>query len=246
MKLILTYINPKHQIDWENDQLIKVQIDNSLQLGWDVDDILLVTNFPYQYGAVKSVVVSDDAFVVHSPISCKITAILELFRLGYIKKRTMYWAHDLDAFQLVSFPESEIQICNREIGLCDYGRMPKCAGGSVFFKSGAIDLFGKIRQKIYELKTVDEVAITILTNENEVIKKRIKKQNISYNFLTFNLASNYAQAVKPIRVAHFHPTRGVRQSGIDNALEWFKGKNKLSLQIVPNRLVKLLAYHGIK
>ena len=53
MKNLLDYISPdkdltKTKLDGEADLLAKVQIDNSLSLGWKRKDILLVTNFDYE------------------------------------------------------------------------------------------------------------------------------------------------------------------------------------------------------
>jgi hypothetical protein len=243
MKNLLVFISPQKKFYGEHAALVKVQIDNSLLLGWKLKDIILVTNFPYQYGSLKALEVGDEVYCEHSPISTKITAVVELFKKKLINKDELYWLHDLDAFQLVEIPESEIEIEKDEIGVCDYGRMPKCAGGSVFFRLGAKKVFEKIKEKLFELKTVDEVAMTALIDEGET---RIKKMNISYNFLTFNVRSCYQMAIKPLRVAHFHPTKGVRQSGITNAFDWFKGNNKINTQLIPNRLIKLLNYHGVR
>ena len=49
MKQLLIYIGPTDKFDDEHEVLTKIQIDNSLDLGWKKEDILLVTNFPYEY-----------------------------------------------------------------------------------------------------------------------------------------------------------------------------------------------------
>ena len=68
----------------------KIQIDNSLDLGWRKEDIIFATNFDFEYRGVKSLIVSDDNFVSFSPEGSKITAILELFYRGYIDKGVLY------------------------------------------------------------------------------------------------------------------------------------------------------------
>lgn len=47
MKNLLIYVNPRKDWDDETRKLIKLQVDNSLDLGWSSRDIILATNFPY-------------------------------------------------------------------------------------------------------------------------------------------------------------------------------------------------------
>ena len=66
MKNLLIYINPAKDFVDSKDrtnikELAKIQIDNSLDLGWAVEDIVFVTNFPYEYGGVKALVIDDDS-----------------------------------------------------------------------------------------------------------------------------------------------------------------------------------------
>ena len=246
MKSILVFVNPSRQFNEECNTLIKVQIDNSLELGWKREDILLLTNFDYEYNGVKSFIVRDEVYCDYSPISIKVTGVLELFRLGLIEENEFYWAHDFDAFQLESITEEEIDLGTKDMGLCPLGRRPRWAGGSVFFKKSAEEVYKKIKDKMDELKTVDEMAMTILTNEDQDAKDRIKLLNISYNFVPLNISSCYREAIKPIRVAHFHPFRGIRQLGVESGLEFYKGKNKINTPLITERLIKIFDYYGIK
>jgi hypothetical protein len=80
------------------------------------------------------------------------------------------------------------------------------------------------------------------------ISERIKKINIAYNFHSFNVRSNYLDAKKLIKVAHFHilprpinPTN-TRPDQIDFFLG---GINKINQQIVPERLVEIFRRYEI-
>lgn len=245
MKNIITFINPKKKFDAESKALVKIQIDNSLSLGWSLEDIWLITNFDYQYGRLKALVFGDNLYCDYSPISTKIPVIVDLFERGLIGDE-LYWAHDIDAFQLVDIPEAEIELGTADMGLCDYGRMPKFAGGSIFFKKSARDIFERIKETMDEHQAVDENAVTYLTANDEHIRDRIKKMNISYNFLSYNVQSCYAMAIKPIRVAHFHPLKKQRQMGIKKPIDFYKGSNKIGVQLIPDRLIKIFDYHGVR
>ena len=166
--------------------------------------------------------------------------MLELFKRELIEDE-LYWMHDLDAFQLVQILESEIA---GEFSLCDYGRLLKWAGGSVFFKKSAKDIFEKIKEAMDKHQAVDDNALTLLTQENEYIRNRIKKNNISYNFLPYNLHSCYKIALKPLRVAHFR--FGAKPKlGIENMLDFYKGKNKINTPLIPERLINIFNKYEI-
>lgn len=244
MKNLLIWIHPTKWFDKESEILVKVQIDNSSELGWKKEDILLVTNFNYEYGGVKALVVGDESYCDHSPISGKVSTIVNLFDRGLIGDE-LYWSHDFDAFQLEVIPESEIALGETDMGVCPFARKPKFAGGSLFFKKSARDIFEKINEVMDEHKAVDENALTYATDKDAELKKRIKVMNISYNFLPYNVVSCYRMAVKPIRVAHFHPFGVIRQLGGQNGLEFFKGKNKLNRPLITERLIKIFDTHGV-
>jgi len=246
MKNILIFLNPEEKFDEESEILVKVQIDNSLELGWKKEDIILATNFNYEYNGVKSLIIDGKYFYELYPMSNKITGVIGLFEMGIIKERELYWSHDFDAFQLEPIIESEIKIGESDIGLCDYNRVDKWAGGSVFFRKGSRDIFEEIKETMYKHKARSEPVMHMISKENEQFKKRIKKMNISYNFIPLNIRSRYKEAIKPLKVVHFHPFRGVRQIGVSNALEFFKGDNKMEICFLTDRMMKIFNKHGIK
>jgi len=251
-----SFDNPRSDLA-SNDAgpLVKVQIDNSLALGWKKEDILLITNFDYQYGVVKATILKDVAFFERKPQVSKINAIIKLFENGMIKKREMYWFHDLDAFQLQPITEDEIGISDNEIALTDFGGgkyfggEDRWSGGVIFFKSGAKDILDRIKELAYRKRIDEEEAIGLLVINDPKIRKRVKKINNSYNFIGYKLASVYKKSIKPLKVVHFHPLVGKKRLGgigEENALRFFKGENPLNTPLVTNRLVKILKYHRIK
>ena len=112
----------------------KIQIDNSLGLGWAREDILLVTNFPYEYNGVKALVIGGEHYCVHHWPATKIYVIVNLFDAGLIED-DLYWYHDFDCFQLA--PLTEPIIPDADFGLARYGRMPTLCSASFFFKKSA-------------------------------------------------------------------------------------------------------------
>ena len=265
MKNLLIYIHPRKSFDKETDLFAKIQIDNSLNLGWKKEDILIVTNFPYEYNGVKALIVDDDNYCAHCPTATKINVIAEFFKHGVIDKEELYWAHDFDAHQSIVITETELDLDNGTIGVTDYGRMPKWNMGSIFFRGNSQDIFGWIKNIMYEHESTDERALWALTGNDTVsirgnlikaltpidipgienINDRVKKMNISYNFLMFNVRSCYPIAIKPIRVGHFHLYRN-RQLGFDPIDFYIRGKNKVGKVLMSERLINIFKDHGVE
>lgn len=230
MKQILTYISPDHEFNEEHKMAVKIQIDNSLRLGWRREDILLVTNFPYEYNGVKACVIRDDNYCPFHWPATKIYVICKLFRMGMIKK-DVFWYHDFDCFQLNKFDEDVLG--DADMGVTNYGRMPRLCSASIFFKESSRDIFIRLKDLIDESKQGEESRMTNLAE----IEPRIKKLNITYAFHKFNLVHCYARADKPIKAAHFHLTP-------DKYDFYVKGNNNLNKVLIPQGLIDIFNKHG--
>jgi hypothetical protein len=272
MKNLMIYINPSKCFGNEEAISIKIQIDNSLDLGWKREDIMLVTNFPYEYNDIKAIEVSGENYAPFFPPASKISTIIDISEKGFIEKGRLYWFHDIDVFQNEVITEYELELDGIDIGLCDKGRRPRWGTGSIFFKESATDIFRMIKQVAYKYKINEEPAFNAITSNNilwaseakpeatmgnrivpanipgaENINHRVKKMNISYNFAGWNIRSCYEMAVKPIRVVHFHPCDADTIYEGASALDYFlHGKNSINKVLVPERLIKIFNKHGIK
>ncbi len=233
--------------DMVNDAgiLVKVQIDNSLELGWKRQDILLITNFSYEYRGIKAVVLKNAKYFERKPQASKINAIVELFKKGFIKDGQLYWFHDLDAYQLEPLTELEIDLGKTDLALTDYGLTTRWSTGVIFFKKEARDIFEQIQKVMYRDNINEEFALGKLTRSNKNIASRIKKLNKSYNFTPPKLKISYSKALKPLRVAHFHLVGGNGRFEVKNPVAFFKGENELHIPLITERLIKIFNDHGI-
>lgn len=254
MKNLLIYINPsktffgmgQHRVR-DCNILAKIQIDNSLDLGWHKEDILLFTNFEYEYNGIKARVLDQTSYCDFRPLSTKTVSIHHLVENKLVEKDELYWVHDFDAYQLNPINESEIGLGSKDIGLTDYGWQSKWCLGSYFFKKSAEDIFRKLKDTVYEIQNEDERALNHMMINNELnIQKRYKKLNITYNFGMRHVKANYEIATKPLKVLHFHPYyRDTKMP--TNALNCFMyGKNELKIPLMSDRLIKIFQHHGIK
>lgn len=243
MKNLLIYINPARRFRDEYQILVKIQIDNSLSLGWEPEDILLVTNFDYEYNGVKAMVIDDSNFCDFDKRLSKINAIVTLFEKGVIEKKQLYWYHDLDAYQLEVITEAELGLENMDAGFITVGWSKSWNTGSFFFKEKARDIFRKIKNNIYKYKIIEEHALKLLTDSCEVPENRYKVLNVTYNIIMYRVPSNYAKATKPLKVLHFHAIRKKRIPVLDIFL---RGKNEMGIFLMPERLIKIFNAYGIK
>lgn len=227
MKNLLIYFNPEKKFAPEYEDLTRIQIDNSLSLGWDPKDIVLVTNFPYEYRGVKAIVIGEGKYEVFDQNkSSKIPIINRMFADGLIEDE-LYWFHDVDAFQLVPF---EMQL-EKDAGFTNHGWSKKWNAGSFFFKKEARDIFERIWEVMGELNSNEQGALTyIWQNNTDGINSRYQLINITFNIGIYYIPGNLRRADLPVKVAHFHPHK--------------KRHFDLFKEILPERLVKIFANHG--
>jgi hypothetical protein len=203
MKNLMTYINPLKEFTEDYSRLVMVQIDNGRHMGWRDEDILLVTNFPYSYKGLDSIVVPDELFCQHRRRASKINVICHLLKNGFLSD--ICWFHDFDAYQVDIFPENILG--ESDAAFTDYATSDKWNTGSFFFNQSSLDIFEAIRGVMNERRVNEEVALKYITDRDvDGINKRYLKLNNTYNLGRMRQNEyTYAKADKPIKVFHFHP-----------------------------------------
>jgi len=175
--------------------LINAQIENSLEVGWKLDDIILLTNFDYSYNGWESTCLDLNEFCWTGS---------KMFGMKYLFDNNMVnetiWAKDLDCWQGVWFDEPEI----KDVGAATYSR-PTFNGGSVFWKPSSRDILENVIEKIVKNKSAKEEPTL-----NEVLKSkeysdRVTVLNYTYNVGCSGYYERYTKSIKPIKVYHFHP-----------------------------------------
>lgn len=250
MKNLLIYTGPKKGFASKEDlQLAKIQIDNSLNLGWSRSDIVIATDFPFEYNGVKSLVLPGGLYYDFDRNANKAIVVLYLINNGYVVKDTLYWCHDFDAYEQSPIKEEDLGLINFDLGLTHYYYKPEWQFGSLFFKTTAKDIFEvldtTIRTKPWNSRN-NEKTLTRLIKHNKIDPGRYKKLNPTYNFTKRYIEKVYKQAEKPLKVLHFRPSNyDVLMP--DTALNMFMyGKNGLKIPLMNERLIKIFKYHGIR
>lgn len=244
MKNLIIYIHPTHTFGREGETTAKIQIDNSIDVGWAPQDIILITNFPFEHNGVKAIVLGDHLFCPYKPVNSKVNAILELAKQNFFGS-DLYWFHDLDLFQNEPYSEEEIAINQKDMALCNYGRMPLWNTGSLFFKKSAMDIFQKMIEVADMGQITEQDALFEITGDSFLDEahqnewgKRLKLLNVTYNFTPTNLPSNWIkEAQKPLKAVHFHLTPAMVDIFV-------RGKNRVYEMLVSYRLMKIFAAYG--
>lgn len=250
MKMILANVNPHKKFNRERSILVRLQIDNSLELGWKKEDIILATNFDYAYRGVKSILVEDENYCgiddrrYSFKVSSHIFIIDNLFRLGIVRKNELYFYHDFDAYQLEKIDEKELQLGNADMAMTDYGWAEKWNLGVIFFKQGAKDILSLLKTTILENKLGDERSFRLLVGTGQVKKDRYKKLNITYNFGMRHIGHNYQIANKPLKIVHFHPCYRDAKLPDTTMNLFFHGRNELNKPLMNERLKRIFRSYG--
>jgi hypothetical protein len=215
---------PKHLKHYK--KYIHGQIDNSLLSGWDKEDIIFATNFPYSYRGVESVVI---------PFNCdfcltgsKVFAMVELFNAGLITENA--WLHDLDLWQThkFEFPEDIA-----DVGMTRY--IGRWQGGSVFLKPTSKDVFVRITERIRQENSRKEEPIIKLVFKEDKFKDRVTKIDGSYNVGATGFENRYNDCQKPIKAIHMHPHRGT------DFYRNIAGMNRLGVKTVDSDLLDIFS-----
>jgi hypothetical protein len=241
MKNLLIYQHPSKSFQDENEIWTKIQIDNSLALGWKPEDILLVTNFPYEYEGVKAFEV-DKGFLEINPMGTKMTTLAHLFDIGFFKDE-LYWCHDLDAFQLEPITEEELELDGFDAGFNDYCRTRRFQMGTYFFKKEAEDIFQNVAKALNGGVFNEEIYMNeIMDNNFNNMQTRVKMLNPRYDFGMRKMQLSWEKSVKPIKIVHFRP----HHPTINTLKMTMYGKNRIHVVLLPKRLIDIFWKYGIK
>lgn len=230
----MIFVDPIKKFNDEHVDLARIQIDNSLALGWKIEDILIVTNFEYEYRGVEAFIVGDDCYYGKNNfyMSTKIPVIIRLFEMGKIKEGEIYWFHDFDAFELSPLKEEDLGLDGYDAGFTSHGWKKLWNAGSFFFKTGSKDIFEQILHQMDSLNIDEQDALTYIWDKDvKGINKRYKLLNNTYNIGIYKTQYLINQADLPIRVAHFHPHK-------KRHLEIFR-------DVLPERLMIIFNSYGI-
>jgi len=223
--IIVCNLKQKNHLD-HYKRYIHGQIDNSLRLGWEKENIILVTNFPYSYRDIDSVVFDLDCDFCMT--GSKVFAMVKLFDAGLINKNA--WLHDLDLWQThkFDFPKDV-----SDIGMTRY--IGRWQGGSVFLRPSSKDIFIRITDKIRQEQSKKEEPIIKLIFKESKYENRITRIDGSYNVGATGFEKRYNDSQKPVKAVHMHPHRDTDYK------RNIAGMNRLGVKTIDSGLLNIFA-----
>lgn len=240
LKNLMMYLRPERKLPYWQEVEARIQIDNSLRMGWEPKDILFITNFPFEYQGIKTLVLGNEHYCQVMPRSTNTVLLPYLAEQGILEDGCVYWLHDIDAFQQEPITVHELGMKKVDVAMTTYGWSPKWNLGSYFFRKAAVPMFTWVKQVVYDQELEDERAFRALVKANfNGIRKMFKTLNITYNFGMRNVEYNYSIADLPIKVVHFHPDRY-------KVLQRFMhGNNGLGRPLMTPGLIEVFKQHGV-
>lgn len=178
------------------ETLMKAQIHNALEVGWNIDDIILLTNFNFEFMGVKAQIIPLNDFCLSGS---KMWGLLWLFNNTRVDE-TIY-AGDLDCWQNCWFNEPDF---STDVAACQYSN-PKWNGGNIFWKPESRDIVNKVVEILTENKAPNEEPTLNQVFRSEEYKDRITCLNSTYNVGCSGFFERFTRSDKPIKICHFHP-----------------------------------------
>jgi hypothetical protein len=180
--------------DYIIEKYLKAQVENSLHFGWNLADIIIATNFSFEYMGVKNVELKD--ICNFSGFNNKWYGIRELYQ-NHFKEDC--WLHDYDNWQISDI--KEFPTFNGKLAGCTYVFTEEWNTASLFFKSNCEDILNYIYDFLKMNENIkfdsDENAIAVLRRVNEV-KSYFSTIDNKYNVGLTKLEHRYNAATKPV------------------------------------------------
>lgn len=209
---------------------MKIQIENSLDVGWRPEQILLLTNFDFEHVGVKAIQMDGpNSFCL---TGSKMFALAWAVNTEIIKEGDSVWSHDLDAWQNCNFEFPEF----KDVGIATYSNS-KYNGGSIFWKYSAKDIINNIVDTLKEDKAPREEPTINRILKSKEYKDRVTVVNNTFNVGCSGFGPRFERSIKPVRVCHFHPHRGQAWS------TFVLDKHNLNEVVLTVRLERLLRKH---
>lgn len=190
---------------WDDEGLIrylKAQVENSIRLGWNLEDIVVGTNFPFNHLGITSFNLEE--ICDWSGFNNFWFGAYELLKKGFIEDD--FWLHDHDSWQISPM---EFPLFDGVIGGCEYVGTREWNCGAVYFnKKNSLEILEYIvdflkKNKDYPVSS-DEVFIAIL-RRNSPISKYMTSINSRWNVGLTHGNLRLKEAKKPVIVFSFKP-----------------------------------------
>ena len=202
--------------------MLKTQIENSLDVGWNKEKILVMSNFDFEFMGVKT----HQCELNNTCLTgSKMFGLLIAFEQGLITEEV--WSHDLDAWQNIWFESPEFL----DVGVVPYYES-FYHGASVFFRPGTKHIVTEIVDRVTRKNTSREEPSLNRVLKSKKYKDRVTVLDNTYNVGCTRFVKRYMKSEKPVRVCHFRPFRRIAwRTFVLDSNNIFNGENPVSVRL---------------
>lgn len=213
---------------------LRAQIDNSLRLGWAKDDIIIGSNFDFEYNGVKSVTTKD--ICTYNIFCNKWYGLRELVKEEVLQEE--FWFHDQDSWQIERF---EFPFFLGDIAACEYVFTDEWNTSSVFVNEDSFQTLSSIVDIMDEHSghkvDSDENYISHIRKATS-LRDRLTTIPNEYNVGKTKFESRYGNANLPVYICGFKPH-------IKDDCVVFEGKNDFDVNLIDEDLKRIFIDHNI-
>lgn len=236
--------------------LLSAQIENSLDLNWKKEDLIILSNFNFEYMGVKTTRIPLNNFCL---TGSKMFGIKWFFENNDTDE--IVWSRDCDTWQNVEFSEKDLKYGENhfsgknpniidfnkyDVGASYYSR-EKFNGGSLFWKLSALDIINRIVDEITKSKENKEEPTINRMFKSVEYKDRVANLSYSLNLGCSGFCPRYERAEKPIKICHMNvrnrlawETHVLDRNGLgENNIPVGRRLERLIRKYYPNLAIKL-------
>ena len=179
----------------ENEGLARAQIDLANALRWRTNKVILITNFEWEYGGIRTTVL-DNLDFPRNYRACKLKAFIAMRDAGMLEKGHIYWFHDFDVYQCRNFAPPKI----RCFGATRFARHSNLwSTGSIFFTHEISDMLDIWLAKTdAKAEWCEERALNYLSFADSIIDDI----GLTYNYRCKQWNEQWPVIEKPICALH--------------------------------------------
>lgn len=253
MKNVYCYWAPTGKIAEAHEFLLRLNVANSLRLGWTPEQILVYTNFPWEYKGTKALPLGDVNY--DASVWTKERWAVQSFKVFFLKYAyeqglmdDAWWYHDIDLFQMTTFFEPPQDLNKEAIALLS--KHSARSGHHIYSASMfSTNRFGEQLSRLWRPGfTHDEEFLQFVRSEcgQEQIPMLPRGWCLCSDPTKRRLNANHkmmGSGVKSVQCVHFNPT-WLDRSGVDS---WYShlGSNEFSWRILTGGFVKLAQEFGL-
>lgn len=196
MKQVLTGVCKSWYTEESVREVLKAQIDHSLNFKWDIKDILVFTDFDFEHKGVKAI---KDIFPKSVGSNTKTYAAFYCY--NELKIEDTLWCHDLDAWQFKDLQQMNDLMQSYNFAARMLPKRHRVQGASVFYSKKAKSLLKQIVETMTRRGTgFEEPALTsFFINKNS---EDTYLMPIDYNVNRFDFSKELRSKINIIRVVH--------------------------------------------